>query len=166
MLENKSGPAGSLLSFVRKPGSRAEWVMMGAMGVHWLYQRIRDKRNANRDTVLRFSNDDAPYYWLLRWLETMPRQESISVFRVMQATSSDSTAPCEPTKGSLPTPKPNPAMLVPTEGVKFKFRGIKCNLEKSDPSAGPNSQNGSYNRKIDLLTRPKASLVSKATTRR
>lgn len=124
--------------------------MLAAMGGHWLYQRIRDKRNSNRDTVLRFSSDDAPYYWLLRWLETMPRQESLSVFRVMVTATGESKAECEGHGTPRKVAKLPPAVLVPTEGVTFKFRGIKCSLEKSD---APPAANDFQNRKRDLTLR-------------
>lgn len=124
------------------------------MGANWLYQRIKDKRNSNRDTVLRFSSEDAPYYWLLRWLETMPRQDSLSVFRVMQTTSESNgnsgPASVEPPGSSGRRPKPQPAVLIPTEGVTFKFREVKCTLEKSD---APPTSNDYQNRKRDLTLR-------------
>jgi chaperone BCS1 len=133
----------------KTPASRLEWIMVGAMGVRWLYQKYREKHTSNRDTILKFSPDDTPYYWLLRWLETMPRQQSLSVFRVLPPEPSNE--PCVVgSSSSQSSPRSSVPVMVPTEGVTFTFRDVKCHIERGEPQAAGND--GGFRRRAADLT--------------
>lgn len=133
----------------RVPANRADWLILGATAGHWIYQRFKERQNRNRDTTLRFSPEDAPYYWLLRWLEKLPEQKGLSVFRVM--TPHDSRDSAEPVGlGTRPggEARKNLPTMVPTEGVSFIFRGVKCSIERQDTGSGPNTD---FRRRSDLV---------------
>lgn len=118
MSPNIASRTTSTLTSFRTPANRLDWILAGVIGAKWVYDRYREKADTKRDTVLRFSSDDTPFYWLMRWLEKMPRQKDLGVFKVMvrqtETLDEDTSTP----------------VLVPTEGVTFSYRGVKCSIEK------------------------------------
>lgn len=151
-MPNLAAPEKAKLSLPswRMPANRLDWIALGFVGANWVWQRLKERKVRNRDTVLRFSADDAPYYWLLRWLEKMPRQKDLSVFRVMMPMGSDRVEPPSPV-GTQDLVKAKVPILVPTEGVSFFFRGVKCHVEKTD-APGPNDRQGNFRRLSEFLS--------------
>lgn len=127
-MSNTAAPSAkaSIFSTFKVPANRLDWVVLGLMGAKWAYGYYRDKRGSNSDMVVRFSSDDVPFYWLMRWLEKMPKQKELNCFKVM-------VPQCEvPNDFGGASP-----VLVPTDGVCFQFRGVKCWIEKVS-AEGPN----------------------------
>lgn len=137
----------------KAPANRLDWIVMGATAAHWIYSRYKEERFSKHQTTLRFSPEDAPYYWLLRWLEKMPHEQSLSVFKVMASTDGRTDSGPEvaaPSVGRHDRRKPQ-SVMVPTEGVTFHFRGVRCHIERTDMAAG--ADKGFQWRRPDMVLR-------------
>jgi chaperone BCS1 len=118
------GLAQSLKQSWSTPANRLDWIIAGITATQWASRTWKERRARDcRDIVLTFSADDAAYFWLSRWLQTLPQSRDLNYFRVYESRTRNN--PGGDAGGS-------PIVLAPDAGVSFTYRGVDCELIKLD----------------------------------